>query len=81
MGEFKKMIRVSGHTLLHEGDAYNEDGKRKMYRPKLGHGKCSCGEVSPLMSSNGARKRWHRLHKVAILNANPAVGVTRKETP
>jgi hypothetical protein len=66
MNEKKKSVRVAGHSLLREGAAYSSEGNLLMYRPRLGHGKCSCGEVSPLMSSGGARKRWHREHKIVL---------------
>lgn len=51
-----KPFRVAGHTLYREGaDAGN------------GVGLCSCGEASPPLLSDKARRRWHREHKNKIV--------------
>lgn len=54
--------RVAGHTLRNEGQAYDAAG----WRTRIGVGRCSCGEESPVLDSNAARKRWHREHKAQI---------------
>jgi hypothetical protein len=33
---------------------------------RTGRGECSCGERSPVLESNAARKRWHREHKAEV---------------
>lgn len=48
---------LKGHALLFEG--------RAKYCDK-GVARCQCGEHSPALFSDGARKRWHREHKAAI---------------
>jgi hypothetical protein len=63
--------RVSGHTLIDEGSAYNANGKRpwSLCANAAGYGKCSCGALSPELPSKNARKRWHRAHKAEVLAA------------
>lgn len=58
--------RVSGHTLRSEGRAFTSEGKLPPYRTYLGHGKCSCGALSPELNSDGQRKAWHREHKAEV---------------
>lgn len=73
--------RVSGHTLRNEGAAFERrDGHH--YRINVwstfgdGYGLCSCGARSPILSSGGARKRWHREHKAEILASDAATRST-----
>ncbi len=51
---------VKGHTLIMEGQpcGYARNGP--------GQGACSCGLRSPELSSNAARKRWHKEHKKEV---------------
>ena len=70
--------RVSGHTLWHEGMALAaaecQTGPCMNRRGGLGrngvygegHACCSCGAVSPHLSSGAERKRWHREHKAEV---------------
>lgn len=70
-----KQFCVPGHTLVREGARHHADGDPftiwdpdyadESHSPE-GHGKCSCGEVSDLLPSKAARKRWHRDHKHAV---------------
>lgn len=58
--------RVPGHTLRYEGAAFERaypSGRWIRTRDVEGVGMCSCGEVSPVLNSNNARKKWHREHK------------------
>lgn len=57
--------RVSGHTLRHEGQAFNERGVRD--GTANGYGRCSCGAQSPWLTSDYQRKDWHRRHKSEVL--------------
>jgi hypothetical protein len=63
--------RVSGHTLRHEGGAHFSAGDRKWHDTGVGCGKCSCGALSEVLTSDYARKRWHREHKAAVLAESP----------
>lgn len=59
--------RVAGHTLAFEGAPHHESGAR-FYGPfegvsGEGRAKCSCGELSDVLSSGAKRKAWHREHK------------------
>lgn len=59
-------VRVPGHTLPYEGKILRQ------YRWSNGPGKakCSCGAESALeLESTAARKRWHREHKRAVIDA------------
>lgn len=56
-------MRVKGHGLRYEGAAFDEHGKYVGRGLREGRGKCSCGEFSPVLYSDSARKRWHREHK------------------
>jgi hypothetical protein len=58
---------VKGHTLRFEGMAlYDDDGSGIYGWSRTGRGECSCGERSPVLESNAARKRWHREHKAEV---------------
>jgi hypothetical protein len=66
---------VRGHGLQHEGQPVlaadccgttSNDRRRNSY-DALGHGLCSCGEMSPCEDTTAARQRWHRLHKADVL--------------
>lgn len=66
---------VPGHGLRYEGapcvarDCCASDGNHGNRNPydSQGHAFCSCGAVSPCLSSTGWRKRWHREHKAAVV--------------
>ncbi|WP_159601603.1 hypothetical protein [Agromyces humi] len=60
--------RLAGHTLANEGAPFNDNGARIGYRGTSGEGrgKCSCGELSDVVASGGARRRWHADHKAEI---------------
>ena len=60
---FKKQTLVKGHTLSMEGQpvGYARNGP--------GQGICSCRQLSPVLPTNAARKRWHKQHKDEILAA------------
>ena len=71
--------RVRGHGLLSEGRPDerrqgDEEDKPSWHRADRwmheGHGLCQCGASSPLLDTNGARKRWHRQHKSEIRNGD-----------
>lgn len=55
----KTLLR--GHTLISEGRAY-----RHGIQVRVGVGRCSCGAVSPELTGNSARKRWHADHKADV---------------
>lgn len=67
--------RLPGHGLLSEGFPYerrqgDEEDAPSWHRTDRwvheGHGVCSCGASSPLLDTDGARKRWHKAHKDEI---------------
>lgn len=60
-----KATIVPGHGLQFEGRAYDDDARWVLYG-KTGRGLCSCGELSPVLPSIAARKRWHREHKAEV---------------
>lgn len=61
---------LSGHTLRSEGAPFKwtSNGRRyvRVMDSWIGKGLCSCGAASGSLSSNNARKRWHRAHKEAL---------------
>jgi hypothetical protein len=65
--------RLSGHGLNSEGAAYERGGYTGNAwvpaRSWTGVALCECGETSPVLESNGARKRWHAQHKDAVRGA------------
>jgi hypothetical protein len=67
--------RLSGHSLLFEGQPC---GLNFYARSGNGSGKCSCGELSPILPTNAARKRWHREHKADVLDSWVAQGCDDK---
>jgi len=61
-----KNTRLTGHELLYEGLAFDSDGRRASLGWSTGgkgHGRCSCGALSPELDSGSKRKAWHRDHK------------------
>ena len=68
------MIVVKGHSLTDKGAAFRLPGCPEVAcvatsRRRLvgsGHGWCSCGELSPHLTSNRERRSWHRAHKSQI---------------
>jgi hypothetical protein len=64
--------RVAGHGLWSEGWPVDATpGKGAGWRPgrhrtDAGCGLCECGEMSPVLDSVAARRRWHKEHKQQI---------------
>lgn len=66
-----KPLLVPGHTLAYEGAAHDDKGQVEsrngyVFRGGSGRAKCSCGELSPVMTSAAQRRQWHRSHKASI---------------
>lgn len=66
-----KSTQLAGHGLQAEGMPYVRDPRTGTWVGTCmtweGHGLCSCGEASPVLPSNNARKRWHReVHKPEV---------------
>ncbi|MET4222810.1 hypothetical protein [Oerskovia enterophila] len=64
------MSRLAGHELWWEGAPHTAKGQL-IYRGRIttggtGHGKCSCGALSPELPSGTQRRAWHREHKAEI---------------
>ena len=59
------MKAIKGHGLVGEGAPHDAEGKRiwSVGTGGEGRGKCSCGELSEVLPSGMARKRWHKTHK------------------
>ncbi len=69
--------RLPGHTLANEGRIY-EIYEGGIYRVNVGSTRCSCGEESPVLPSDNARRVWHRdVHK-AGLAAREALADTKE---
>jgi hypothetical protein len=62
--------RLAGHALQHEGKPYKPGELNpwlRAYGTSSGAGLCECGETSPVLGSDAARKRWHRdVHKPQV---------------
>lgn len=90
MPEIETTRRVTGHALANEGAPHNANGLRvwKAYGSTAGegHGKCSCGTISPLFLSAAERNRWHRQHKALVANtpthpqSKPEAATTTEES-
>lgn len=69
------MSRVSGHTLVAEGAAFEDTHGTGMFHHRVrwnstggvGVAKCSCGAHSEVLDSGSKRKQWHRDHKSGVL--------------
>lgn len=63
------------HNLKHNGAAYN-DAAELIYGPTVtagaGRALCTCGILSEELPSGGARRAWHKTHKLAALDAEAA---------
>lgn len=63
-----KQLIVPGHALKHEGAPVAfEDGTEVGWGRGAPCAQCSCGVVSPPRQSKSANQRWHRSHKVSIV--------------
>jgi len=65
--------RLSGHALCAEGKPCKRTSRHRtppfsydIIRSSTGSALCECGEKSPVLESDGARKRWHRQHKEQV---------------
>lgn len=59
--------RLAGHAMSWEGQALDSTGRFADRNSRsAGRTRCECGQWSPELPSNGARKRWHREHKTAV---------------
>jgi hypothetical protein len=67
-----KNTRVAGHELQSEGAAFTPNPGGRRFNPVrvssntvsgVGSAWCSCGKLSPVLTSGGARKKWHADHK------------------
>lgn len=69
---------LRGHALRGEGNAYVRGDEEPWIRARGwdGHGLCECGEVSPSLDTNNARKRWHAKHKNEIAAIQAGEGTT-----
>ncbi len=57
--------RLVGHVLPNEGRIYEPWGQPIT----VGPARCTCGAESPVLTSDNARKKWHRdVHKPAVRN-------------
>jgi hypothetical protein len=62
-----KAERVKGHELCREGAAhFSGEHEYTTREGTWGRGCCSCGQMSEMLPSTAARKRWHREHKRRI---------------
>ncbi len=63
---------LRGHALQSEGKPYAPGETSpwlRVYGSSTGVALCECDETSPVLSSNGARQRWHAAHKEEIRDA------------
>lgn len=63
--------RLAGHSLSGAGAPHDRDGDRINPTGTGGQGRarCSCGALSPVLSSAGQRHAWHRQHKADVREA------------
>ena len=66
-----RRTNLKGHALWNGGKPYEPGGEEEeawvlVRRGWAGRGVCSCGEVSAVLDSDNARKRWHAEHKSAV---------------
>ena len=82
--------RLSGHALCAEGKPCKRTDRRRsepisyeiIHGASTGSALCECGEKSPALESDGARKRWHRAHKEQVRGGHEALNgnlVTEEE--
>lgn len=69
--------RMPGHTLVAEGAAHTQEGRRAIRNSwnttsGVGRGLCSCGDTSEVLQTAAARKAWHRQHKHDVAKAERA---------
>jgi hypothetical protein len=61
------VTQIPGHGLKSEGKPYGPGttgyGGHMRIAGRVGYALCSCGEISPDLESDNARKRWHKEHK------------------
>jgi len=72
-------LRIDGHGLVFEGSPFSDHGKRLhvgTYGP--GRAKCSCGALSPSLTSGYQRKAWHRKHKAEVAQGSAVVQTVTK---
>ena len=64
----RRNTRLAGHALRSEGKPCEPvpGGGWCRRRGWLGRALCECGERSPDLGTDGARKRWHAEHKQAV---------------
>ena len=64
----RRNTRLSGHALWNEGRAFTQapGGRLNFADTRTGIGVCECGEASPVLTSDSARKRWHAEHKANV---------------
>lgn len=58
--------RVPGHGLVREGRPHRANGEQ-MPAGSFGNGLCSCGAVSGMLETDGARRAWHTAHKLDVV--------------
>lgn len=58
-----KNNRLSGHSLMSEGRALNDEGHIQSRPEGIGRAGCSCGVKSAVLDSDRGRQRWHKTHK------------------
>ncbi|MFS0832016.1 hypothetical protein ABC337_15300 [Arthrobacter sp. 1P04PC] len=72
----KTSTRLAGHELHYEGAPHDKQGRpiNSVWGGTAGVGraKCTCGKLSPELTSGTKRKAWHRDHKDEIRNASEA---------
>ena len=64
--------QIPGHGLQAEGKPYDPvprsgEWVRIYGGSRIGVGVCSCGETSDVLTTDAARKRWHKDHKAEVL--------------
>ena len=63
---------LKGHALRSEGKPYarGSDEQEPWIRTGAWSGValCECGETSPVLTTDGARRRWHAGHKEEMRN-------------
>ena len=60
-----RSTRVAGHGMPHEGRGlrWSAQFESIVYDPDSTRTRCECGEWSPELPTDAARRRWHATHK------------------
>lgn len=59
-----RVIPVTGHEVVCRGAVVDE--RDLPTGDRVGSGRCTCGERSPQVTTDGQRRAWHRQHLLEL---------------